>query len=284
MSTWLLASHFKKGATGVGDIAKMNNPEKSESAQAHPPSYDASPMQMGSPMMQQSFGPMSPQPQYAASPLHHQPPPFAQQMFAQPQYAASPQTYGQQEVESVEEEDHPECRVIGFITAPIWAILWLFYAAGMFGIFAVFVMYDPDVREDASCHGKVITPITDLVAKNAAVFSFFGFLGSLLVFAFHIIVCVPGYTSGSPKWTKFIPALLGTFLTVLGLIVAILSMEPEAYYDMMSNAPFIPICVVPLPVLLTVFSYFSYMGDDESDSCWLRFKTLTNKKQPKMII
>ena len=103
-------------------------------------------------------------------------------------------------------------------------------------------------------------------------------LGSLLVSIFHILICFPGYTSGSPKWTKFIPALLGTVLNVISFIAVII-------IDMLAKkvSPFsnfwLEICVVLIPIFLTTFSYFSYMGDDESDSCWLRLKTWTNKKK-----
>ena len=244
----------------------MNNPEKSESAQAHPPSYAASPMQMGSPMMQQSSGPMSPQPQYASA-LHHQPPPFAQhqQMFAQPQYAASPQFYGQQQVESVDDEVHPECRVIGFITAPILAISWLFAAAFFF--FHSFMC---------------LSTASDFLHRTVGIFFIVAGFGSLLVSIFHVAVCFPGYSSGSPKWTKFIPALLGTCLTVSLFIF--LTTNALIERDFFKSMFFFSIFVL-IPILLTTFSYFSYMGEDESDSCWLRFKTWTIKKpESKMVI
>ena len=248
----------------------MNNPEKSQSAQAQPPSYAASPMQMGSPMIQQSSGPMSPQPQYASA-LHHQPPPFAQhqQMFAQPQYAASPQFYGQQQVESVDDEVHPECRVIGFITAPILAILWLLAAEGIFK-FSLEALY------------AYFYSGAGFFALAFAIFLIVAGFGSLLVFVFHIIVCVPGYASGSPKWTKFIPALLGTVLTILPFTLWSIGFLIEGKFF---EATVVSICGVLIPILLTTFSYFSYMGDDESDSCWLQFKTSTNKKpESKMVI
>ena len=106
-------------------------------------------------------------------------------------------------------------------------------------------------------------------------------LGGLLVSIFHILICFPGYASGSPKWTKFIPALLGTFLTILPIIL-------EAN-DLLAGGEvlgFLMCCVaIPIPILLTTFSYFSFMGDDKSDSCWLHFKTWTIKKpESKMII
>ena len=122
--------------------------------------------------------------------------------------------FSDQQIAPVEAEDRRlECQVIGFTTSTILAIIWL--------IIIVISVY---ISLLVSFEGITKGPPTDadkaksMRCERAAMFCLiFGVLGNLLNSVFHIIVCVPGYTSGSPKWTKFIPAGLGTFFYCSGL-------------------------------------------------------------------
>lgn len=159
-------------------------------------------------------------------------------------------------VEEDEDPNHPDCRVGGFISAVILAIVW----------FIAMILCTIIIAESRNQPSLLKLGLMLLV-----------FFGGLLNFVFHIIVCVPGYASGAPKVTKFIPALLGTFMFVSGISGAF-ALEIKEY-----DSNWVPLFAHFTPIIMTVFSYFSFMHNDNSGSFLKYFKTWTQKESEDKI-
>lgn len=178
----------------------------------------------------------------------------------------------EEEVQDEYEKYHPERRIGGFIVAPTIAVLWLAstYYMGLF-----YFDFDPrSIFTESSYSNLDAGPKYSNEFIVFTLFAAVAALGSLLNFVFHVIVCVPGYISGKPKLNKFIPALLGTFIFIVGLTGIYLNILTEDFSKVKIAGSFI------VPIILTVFSYFAFMGNDKRDSFWNNLKPWTAARNP----